>query len=215
VIGLALLLVGGFVVWPQSGLVARLKRARRQSLRTRVEDGLKHLYDYEYRGLKTSLESLSGALSLKRDDAVALADRLMHFKLIVSDGPHLRLTSEGRSYALRVIRVHRLWERYLSEETAVRETEWHERAEEKEHLLSPQEAEALAQKLGHPVLDPHGDPIPTAAGTVRLPGFDPESAESRLHGVIVHMKTAVGDLPQLVAQGLAWDCTCGQARTAS
>ena len=125
-LGLTLLFVVAFVAWPHSGIVARLKRARRQSLRTQVEDGLKHLYDCEYRGLNTSLDSLSGALSLKRDDAVALADRLMQFKLIVTDGPHLRLTGEGRSYALRVIRVHRLWERYLSEETAVRETEWHE-----------------------------------------------------------------------------------------
>jgi len=203
-IGLAMLLVLTLLVWPQWGLFARLKRARRQSLRIQVEDGLKHLYDYEYRGLNTSLDSLSGALSLKRDNAVPLADRLIQLKLIVSDGPHLRLTGEGRSYALRVIRVHRLWERYLSEETAVRETEWHERAEEKEHLLSPQEAETLARRLGHPVLDPHGDPIPTAAGTVPPPrGTTLNRMEAGSHGVIVHIEDEPSAIyAQLVAQGL-------------
>lgn len=204
IIGTAFLLVVAFVVWPQSGIVARLKRARRQSFRIQVEDALKHLYDCEYRGLNASLDSLSGVLSLKRDNAVTLADRLTQLKLIVSDGPHLRLTGEGRSYALRVIRVHRLWERYLSEETAVRETEWHERAEEKEHLLSAQEAESLAQKLGHPVLDPHGDPIPTAAGTVPPPrGSALNRMKAGSHGVIVHIEDEPSAIyTQLVAQGL-------------
>lgn len=203
-IGLAILLVLAFAVWPQKGLLARIKRARRQSFRIQVEDGLKHLYDYEYRNLNTSLESLSGALSLGRDNAVELADRLTRLKLVTSDGPHLRLTVEGRSYALRVIRVHRLWERYLSEETAVRETEWHARAEEKEHLISPQEAEALAQKLGHPVVDPHGDPIPTAAGTVPpARGSALNRMKAGSHGVIVHIEDEPAAIySQLVAQGL-------------
>lgn len=203
-IGLAVLAAVAFVIWPQKGILARIKRARRQSLRIQVEDGLKHFYDFEYRGLNTSLESLSGALSLRRDDAVSLANRLMQLKLIVSDGPHLRLTREGRSYALRVIRVHRLWERYLSEETAVRETEWHERAEKKEHLISPQEADALAQKLGDPVLDPHGDPIPTAAGTLPPPrGSALNRMEAGSHGVIVHIEDEPPAIfTQLVAQGL-------------
>jgi len=76
----------------------------------------------------------------------------------------LVLTSEGRSYALRIIRVHRLWERYLADETSVTENEWHINAEEVEHTLTPQQADLLAAKIGNPVFDPHGDPIPTADG---------------------------------------------------
>jgi DtxR family Mn-dependent transcriptional regulator len=203
-LGVAGLVVAALLVWPRRGILARLRHMRRQSLRIQIEDGLKHLYDYEYRGLETSLESLSGALSLDRDDAVALVERLMHLRLVVSDASRLSLTSEGRSYALRVIRVHRLWERYLSEETAVTETEWHAQAEEVEHALTPQQTEELAQKLGHPVLDPHGDPIPTATGAIPPMRGSALSRMSRgTHGIIVHIEdepAAIYD--QLVAQGL-------------
>ena len=204
VLGVLVLLAVAILIWPHNGLLARLKRLRRQSLRIRIEDALKHLYDYEYRAMMTSLESLSGALSLHRNDAAQLVDRLTQLKLVVSDGSRLNLTTEGRSYALRIIRVHRLWERYLSEETAVRETEWHARAEEKEHSMTTQEVEKLAQKLGHPVFDPHGDPIPTAAGTIPPQRGSPLNLlTTGKHGVIVHIEDEPSAIyAQLVALGL-------------
>jgi len=76
----------------------------------------------------------------------------------------LNLTSDGRSYALRIIRVHRLWEKYLADETSVSENEWHQKAEEVEHLITPEQADTLAAQIGNPVFDPHGDPIPSASG---------------------------------------------------
>ena len=66
-----------------------------------------------------------------------------------SHGEGFELTNEGRSYALRMIRVHRLWERYLADETGLAETEWHRRAEKLEHNMTEQEAEALAASAGH------------------------------------------------------------------
>jgi DtxR family Mn-dependent transcriptional regulator len=40
----------------------------------------------------------------------------------------------------------------------------HDAAERKEHDLEAEDLEVLADHLGHPRTDPHGDPIPTAAG---------------------------------------------------
>ncbi len=203
-LGGAVLVLAAMIIWPQKGIMARIRKARRQSLRIQIEDALKYLYDCEYRGMATSLDSLSGALSLDRDDAFTLVNRLMELKLVISEGARLNLTTEGRSYALRVIRVHRLWERYLSEETAIGETEWHAQAEQVEHLLSPKETEELAQRLGDPVLDPHGDPIPTAGGSIPpMRGSALSRLEVGAHGVIVHIEdepAAIYD--QLVAQGL-------------
>ncbi|HEX9614890.1 MAG TPA: metal-dependent transcriptional regulator, partial [Bacteroidota bacterium] len=76
------------------------------------------------------------------------------------------LTDGGREYALKVIRVHRLWERHLSDETMVHELEWHKDAELQEHKLSAEEVQSLSKRLGHPVYDPHGDPIPSPDGTL-------------------------------------------------
>jgi len=78
------------------------------------------------------------------------------------------LTADGRSYALRVIRIHRLWERFLADHTGVSESQWHHEADRKEHELTPEQADVLSAELGHPVFDPHGDPIPTPDG--EMPG---------------------------------------------
>jgi DtxR family Mn-dependent transcriptional regulator len=50
--------------------------------------------------------------------------------------------------------------------TGVDPLEWHKRAERQEHALSREETDALERRLGNPRFDPHGDPIPTADGTV-------------------------------------------------
>ena len=84
--------------------------------------------------------------------------------LLISHHETLQLSSEGRSYALRIIRIHRLWEKYLADETGVDEREWHHSAEEFEHKLTPTDADALAAQIGNPVFDPHGDPIPSTDG---------------------------------------------------
>lgn len=165
------LLAAGFVLlilailfWPESGQFWRWRRGLRNTERILIEDALKHLYDREYKELICTLESISGVLSISGDQAAELMVRLGGLGLVRSESNGFKLTSEGRSYALRMIRIHRLWERYLADETGVAETEWHSHAEKLEHTVTDQEAEELAATVGHPSYDPHGDPIPTRSG---------------------------------------------------
>jgi DtxR family Mn-dependent transcriptional regulator len=72
------------------------------------------------------------------------------------------LTERGAKVALEVLRHHRLLERYLAEELGVPWDRVHDEAEVLEHVLSEELEELIAVKLGHPTIDPHGDPIPTA-----------------------------------------------------
>jgi DtxR family Mn-dependent transcriptional regulator len=95
---------------------------------------------------------------------VEIVSRLEETALADHDGDGLALTPAGRSYALRIVRTHRLWERYLADRTGVIPGDWHAAAEEAEHALSEAEVEGLASRMGHPLYDPHGDPIPTATG---------------------------------------------------
>ncbi len=149
---------------PRGGWLWRWLRGRRATERVRIEDALKHLYDCEYgRGAATP-DSLAGALEIGRDEAARLTARLETLGLLVADQRNLKLTPEGCSYALRVIRIHRLLESYLAERTGVGEAEWHQRADRLEHRMTAAEAEALSAQLGNPSFDPHGDPIPTADG---------------------------------------------------
>jgi DtxR family Mn-dependent transcriptional regulator len=162
----ALLALAVLLFWPGQGLAGRWRRGLVASDRVEIEDALKHLWDGEYRQLPVTLESLAGALGLSGRDAADLLDRLGRLELVRHDDRGLHLTTEGRRNALRVIRIHRLWERYLADETGLDAREWHSRAERKEHKTSDEQAEALAATLGYPRFDPHGDPIPMPSGEV-------------------------------------------------
>jgi DtxR family transcriptional regulator, Mn-dependent transcriptional regulator len=74
------------------------------------------------------------------------------------------LTERGRSEALRLVRRHRLIETFLLEHLGYDWQEVHEEAERLEHAVSDAFTDRLAELLGHPDHDPHGDPIPSAEG---------------------------------------------------
>src|ERR671910_373091 len=76
------------------------------------------------------------------------------------------LTKRGRVEALRLVRRHRLIETFLLEHLGYDWQEVHDEAERLEHAVSDGFTERLAQLLGHPDRDPHGDPIPSAEGTL-------------------------------------------------
>lgn len=152
------------VLWPRVGLVARLSRLKLLSERVRVEDALKHFYDCETRGVPGTLEGLAGVLEVSRGKALRILERAEALDLVTPAQAGFTLTESGRAYALRVLRTHRLLERFLADRTGTRPAEWHLQAERREHQLSPDETERLARRMGHPLYDPHGDPIPTASG---------------------------------------------------
>ncbi len=75
-----------------------------------------------------------------------------------------RLTEAGRRLALKVIRRHRLLELFLARTLEMSWDEVHEEAEHMEHAASERLVDRIDTFLGHPAVDPHGDPIPRADG---------------------------------------------------
>jgi len=173
--------------------------------RVRMEDALKHLYDCEYSGKSSSIDSVAGALEISRARATRLVVQLEAMQLIHSDGVGLPLTEAGREYALRLLRTHRLWERYLADRTNVTPVEWHEQAERAEHVLKPAETEKLAAQMGYPLYDPHGDPIPTANGEMPpREGVALTSLEPGEVGAVVHLEDEPREVfQQIIDVGLA------------
>jgi DtxR family Mn-dependent transcriptional regulator len=76
----------------------------------------------------------------------------------------VELTASGEKEALLLIRRHRLIELFLTEVVNLPWDQVHEEAERLEHAISDQLLERIAEILGHPAVDPHGDPIPTEDG---------------------------------------------------
>lgn len=81
----------------------------------------------------------------------------------------VRLTSAGEKLATRVLRRHRLIELFLVQVMGMRWDEVHDDAEQLEHVVSDRLVERIDDMLGHPEVDPHGDPIPTADGKLVSP----------------------------------------------
>lgn len=79
----------------------------------------------------------------------------------ITAGAQLELTEKGKRNALKLIRAHRIYEQYLAEHSGYAPTEWHQRANRMEHVISDEEQSRIASLLGNPLFDPHGDPIPT------------------------------------------------------
>jgi len=80
--------------------------------------------------------------------------------LVDLDGGRITLTESGREIAERVVRRHRIAERFLTDVLGLSWTVAHHEAGKWEHIISPVVEEAMIQLLGEPTTCPHGNPIP-------------------------------------------------------
>ena len=184
--------------WPE------LRRLGRVSERVRLEDVLKQLAKLEYERAPATAESVAGGVQISRHRAIRLLQLLEERQLVTMHGTRVRLSDAGRAQALRIVRTHRLWERFLADRTGTAPEDWHDQAEEREHDLSVGETEDLASSLGHPVYDPHGDPIPTASGEVpKRTGIPLSSLETGERALIIHLEDEPPEIYRdLVALGV-------------
>jgi DtxR family Mn-dependent transcriptional regulator len=163
-IGISLLLF--LLFQSEKGWYWKVKNSLKQNEKTVTEDILKQIYHSENTGKKMDINSLISLLNFKNNKIIDAVNQMVINELILFYKDNLKLTNEGRTYALRIVRVHRLWEKYLAEKTGYEKTEWHEQAEKMEHQLTFEESNKLAMTLGNPFFDPHGDPIPTKKGEI-------------------------------------------------
>ena len=84
----------------------------------------------------------------------------------------VKLNARGQKLAGLVLRRHRLVELFLVNVMGMSWAEVHDEAEQLEHVVSERLIERIDEMLGRPTHDPHGDPIPTAEGTIPRAEFD-------------------------------------------
>src|ERR1700682_4658037 len=129
-----------------------------------VEDYCKAIYTLESRTeAPVATNPLAERLGLTPGSVSAMLKRLGELGLI-EHHPYrgVRLTDEGRRVALEVIRHHRLLELFLAQTLEMPWDRVHAEAEVLEHVISEELEALIAEALGHPTIDPHGDPIPSA-----------------------------------------------------
>ena len=196
---LNLLVFGGFVLlaWLAYRIFEKkdLLQSKIKKEKTLTEDILKQLFHVEESKSNATLDNLSGALQLKRKSIFPVVENMTKNGLVSLDNNRIELTEEGRTYALRIIRVHRLWEKYLAERTGHHASDWHSLAEKMEHKLSDEQTLQLESTLGNPMFDPHGDPIPNELGEISDIAWTPLPSYSLNNpGKIVHIE----DEPEVI-----------------
>lgn len=139
-----------------------------------TEDYLKAIYGISYgNGDLVSTTFLAEKLDVSKAAASEMAKKLSEKGLIdYTRYKGLRLTDDGETAALKVIRRHRLWELFLMNELGLSWSEVHDEAERLEHQTSEFLINKIDEYLDYPEFDPHGDPIPNSDGKLpELPEF--------------------------------------------
>lgn len=131
-----------------------------------VEDYAKAIWEVAGPGA-ASTKDVAERLSIAPPSVTNMFVRLQEMGLVEYERYRgASLTRRGREEALRLIRRHRLIETFLLEHLGYSWREVHEEAERLEHAVSDGFTERLAEFLGHPEQDPHGDPIPAEDGSL-------------------------------------------------
>ena len=140
--------------------------AATQSPSASVEDYVKAIWGIAGSGVASTKE-VAERLSIAPPSVTNMFVRLREMGLVEYERYRgVSLTERGREEAMRLLRRHRLIEAFLVEHLGYSWQEVHEEAERLEHAVSDGFTERLAEFLGHPDHDPHGDPIPTVDGTL-------------------------------------------------
>ena len=133
---------------------------------TSVGDYLKAIW--EVAGSEAaSTKEVADKLSIAPPSVTNMFTRLREMGLVEYERYHgASLTQAGRTEALRLVRRHRLIETFLMQHLGYSWQDVHDEAERLEHSVSEEFTDRLAQLLGHPARDPHGDLIPAKDGTM-------------------------------------------------
>ena len=149
-----------------------------------MEDYLKAIYRLQSEdGAPVSTSAIADEVDKTAPTVTSMVQKLTDRGLL-ERGKYkgVELTPEGETVALEVLRHHRLLEAYLAEHLDYSWTDVHDEADALEHHISEEFERRVAEALGDPEVDPHGDPIPSAelhplGGDETTPLSDHESGD--------------------------------------
>lgn len=164
VMSLSFLAIVSLFFAPGRGVVARIFRQRQNRKKILTENILKSMYHLgEQTGKPQRKIERSEILEQRSFRAGAFLQGVQILKRkywVIAENGSLRLTSSGLEEAKRVVRLHRLWEMYLTERLRLKADHIHPNAETIEHIITPDIEEQLLRELDYPEKDPHESPIP-------------------------------------------------------
>jgi DtxR family Mn-dependent transcriptional regulator len=161
---------------------------------------LESVYYMAAEGERVRAARLAEWLGVSQPTAGATLRRMVRDGLVqIAAGKEITLTPRGQETAERIVRRHRVAERWLTDVLGLDWVQADEEAGKLEHALSDEVAERLFQHIGRPLTCPHGNPIPGAgpdrSARQRALRDLPPGARSKVRRV---SEVAEHDAPQLL-----------------
>ncbi|MBL8079369.1 MAG: metal-dependent transcriptional regulator [Anaerolineales bacterium] len=130
-----------------------------------IQDYLKHIYELNENGGAASTNDIATRLNIAPASVTGMLQKLASATpplVVYKKHQGVTLTKSGEKVALEVIRHHRLLESFLVNTLGYAWDEVHNEADKLEHVISEDFEARMAEALGHPTRDPHGELIPSA-----------------------------------------------------
>lgn len=178
------LFVMGYFFAPQHGVMAKFLRRTRQQSRVHRENTLKAIYRIiERKNIKAggvSVELLARARKITIDQVEQDGTSLVRAgEATWEEGKTaIYLTASGWRRAVEIVRNHRLWELYLTDQADYSADHVHDDAEKIEHILGAEMVRKLERDLDFPEFDPHGSPIPSVEASMQLESVSGKQEET-------------------------------------
>ncbi|HMQ01327.1 MAG TPA: iron chelate uptake ABC transporter family permease subunit, partial [Cyclobacteriaceae bacterium] len=153
-----------FFLAPKKGIITRFLSQRKVRLMMQEENVLKALYHlgetdkdfFKQRGVMAITQKRHFDLNMLE----RTLQRLLRQGYLTKSGSSWQLTREGKEKGQRIVKLHRLWELYLTTYLRIAPDHVHDDAETIEHFLTPELEAMLEEKLNYPKFDPHEEKIP-------------------------------------------------------
>jgi manganese/zinc/iron transport system permease protein len=164
VIVISMIAFVSFFLAPRRGVISRM--VRQYTIRRTINDEnvLKALYQLGEENKNFFIQRYPDEIIRRRkfekDNLLMVLGRLKRQGYVENTGNLWGLTEEGKNRGKRVVKIHRLWEMYLTTQLHIAPDHVHEDADTIEHLLTPELEAELEQLLNFPKVDPHKSEIP-------------------------------------------------------
>ena len=162
VVILSFIAVFTFLMAPRKGIIHRNQMRKQHVAKMNRENVLKLFYilQEEQHHENVTLPELSSARHFNSHHLEKALKKLEKKHFIIKSPSGMSLTESGLKEAMRVVRLHRLWELYLNVRMNIPQDHVHHAADAIEHIITPEIEEALLKELGYPTIDPHESHIP-------------------------------------------------------
>jgi len=164
VVVLSFIAIGSLLIAPKNGVISKMKRQQKNKQKILEDNILKILYklgEKENNYFKNrSITTLKNQREIPKKKFLRGLKVLKKKNQVAHINDQWALTEEGKKAGMRIVRIHRLWELYLTTYLRIAPDHVHEDAETIEHIITPEMELKLARLLDFPEKDPHHTEIP-------------------------------------------------------